>query len=65
MAKESACNAGDVGWICGLNPWVGKIPCRKEGYPLQCSCLDVDRGAWQATVQGVAKSGTGGTGLGS
>ena len=36
MVKESACNAGDVGWICGLNPWVGIIPCRKEGCPLQC-----------------------------
>ena len=60
MAKESACNAGDVGWICGLNPWVGKIPCRKEGYPLQCSCLENprDEGAWWAAVYGVAQSRT-------
>ena len=28
--------------------------------PLQCSCLEnsMDRGAWQATVQGAAKSRT-------
>ena len=32
----------------------------KKGNPLQCSCLEnsVDRGAWQATVHGVAKSWT-------
>ena len=31
-----------------------------NGYPLQCSCLGnpVDRGAWWATVHGVAKSWT-------
>ena len=31
------------------------------GYPPQCSCLEnsMDRGAWQATVHGVAKSQTG------
>ena len=31
--KESACNAGDLGWIPGLDPWVGKIPWRKERFP--------------------------------
>ena len=32
----------------------------RNGYPLQYSCLEnpVDRGAWRATVQGVAKSWT-------
>ena len=32
----------------------------EEGNPLQYSCLEnpMDRGAWQATVQGVAKSQT-------
>ena len=31
-----------------------------NGYPLQCSCLEnpMDRGAWQTTVHGVAKSRT-------
>ena len=30
------------------------------GNPLQCSCLEnpMDKGAWQATVHGVAKSQT-------
>ena len=36
-------------------------PLEKEmGFPLQYSCLEnpMDRGAWQATVHGVAKSRT-------
>ena len=35
-------------------------PGEGNGYPLQCSCLEnsMDRGAWRATVHGVAKSGT-------
>ena len=53
--KESACNAGDV----GFNPWVGNIPWRRNGNPLQYSCLGnpMDRGAWQATI-GSKKSQT-------
>ena len=31
--KESACDAGDLGWIPGLDPWVGKIPWRRERLP--------------------------------
>ena len=31
--KESACNAGDLGWRPGFNPWVGKIPWRRERLP--------------------------------
>ena len=44
----------------GFNPWIGKIPCRKEFNPLQYSCLEnsMDRGAWQATVHRVTKSRT-------
>ena len=51
---ESPCNAGDLGSIPGL----GKSPREGNGYPLQYSGLEnsMDRGAWQATVHGVAKS---------
>ena len=40
--------------------WVRKIPWRRDGYPLQYSCLEnpMDRGAWWATVRGLSKSGT-------
>ena len=53
MDKESACNAVDLGSIPGL----GRSPEEGKGYPLQCSCLEnpMDRGAWRATVHGVAK----------
>ena len=56
-AKEYACNAGDLGLIPGL----GRTPGEGNGYPLQYSGLEnsIDRGAWQATVHGVAKSQTG------
>ena len=55
-SKESAFNAGDPGSIPG---W-GRSPGEGNGNPLQYSCLEnsVDRGAWQATVHGVAKSWT-------
>ena len=55
-SKESACNAGDPGLIPGL----GKSPGEGNGNPLQCSCLEnsLDRGAWWATVHGVAKGWT-------
>ena len=35
-------------------------PEKGNGYPLQYSCLDnpMDRGAWRATIHGVAKSQT-------
>ena len=54
--KESACNAGDLGSIPGLERSRGK----GNGYLLQYSCLEnlTDRGAWQAKVHGVAKSHT-------
>ena len=43
-----------------IYPWVGKIPWRRNGNPLQYSCLEnpMDGGAWLATVHGVAKSWT-------
>ena len=54
--KESAYNAGDPGSVSGL----GKSPEEGNGNPLQYSCLEnsMDRGAWWATVHGVAKSWT-------
>ena len=54
--KESAHKAGDVGSI----PGSGISPGEGNGNPLQYSCLEnsMDRGAWQATVYGVAKSQT-------
>ena len=54
--KESACSTGDPGLIPGL----GRSPREGNDYPLQYSCLkySMDRGAWWATVHGVAKSRT-------
>src|SRR5574337_201191 len=51
--KASACNAGDLGLI----PGSGRSPGEGNGNPLQYFCLEnsVDRGAWWATVHGVAK----------
>ena len=45
--KESACNAGDLGWI----PGSGRSPGERNSNPLQYSCLGnpMDRGAWWAT----------------
>ena len=55
-SKEFACNAKDLGSISGL----GRSPGEGNGNPLQYSSLEnlMDRGAWQATVHGVAKSRT-------
>ena len=52
-SKESACNTGDMGSI----PSSGRSPGEGNGYPFQYSCLvnSMDRGAWWATVDGVAK----------
>ena len=54
--KVSDCNAGDRGSI----PGAGISPGGRNGNPLQYSCLEnsMDRGAWWATVHGVAKSWT-------
>ena len=52
----SACNVGDLDSIPGL----GRSPGEGNGNLLQYSCLEnpMDRGAWWATVHGVAKSWT-------
>ena len=51
--KESACNAGDAGSI----PGSGRSPGEGDGNPLEYSSLGnpMIRGAWRATVHGVAK----------
>ena len=56
MVKASAYNARDMGSI----PGSGRSPGEGNGNPLQYSCLEnhMDRGAWWATVHGVAKSQT-------
>ena len=54
VVKNLPANRGDVGLI----PGSGRFPGEGNGYPLQYSCLGspLDRGAWQITVHGVAKS---------
>ena len=54
--KASAWKAGDPGSI----PVLGRSPGEGNGNPLQYSCLEnsMDRGAWEATVHGIAKSQT-------
>ena len=55
-SKESACNAGNQSSVPGLE----RSPRKGNGNPFHYSCLEspMDRGAWQATVHGVAKSRT-------
>ena len=55
-SEESTCNAGNLGSI----PVSGRTPVEGNGNPLQYSCLEnpMVRGAWRATVHGVAKSRT-------
>ena len=54
--EESACSAGDPGLIPGSR----RSPGGGNENPLQYSCLGnpLDRGAWQATDHGIAKSQT-------
>ena len=56
MVKNLPANAEDMGSI----PGSGRSHGGGNGNPLQYSCLEnpMDRGAWQATVHGVAKSQT-------
>ena len=59
MVKNPPADAGDtqdVGSVLGS----GRSPGEGNDNPLQYSCLgnSMDRGAWRATVHGVAKSWT-------
>ena len=56
VSKETACNAGHLGSIPGSGRYSGV----GNGNPLQYSRLEnpIDRGAWQATVHGIARVNT-------
>ena len=65
--EESACNEGDPESACSEGdpamkeknlPGRGRSPGEGNGNPLWYSCLEnsMDRGAWWATVHGVAKT---------
>ena len=62
MVKILPANAGDAGDAgdSGSIPGSGRSPGGGLGNTLQYSCLGnpIDRGAWQATVNRVAKSWT-------
>ena len=53
VVENQPANTGDTGSILGL----GRSPGEGNGKPLQFSYLEnpMDRGVWQATVQGVTK----------
>ena len=53
VVKNPPANTGDVGLIAGS----GRSPGEGNGNPLQYSGLEnpMNRGAWQATVHGIAK----------
>ena len=56
VGKNPRATAGDMSQI----PGSGRSPGKVNGNPVQYSCLGnaMDRGAWWATVHGVAKSQT-------
>ena len=56
VAKNLPANAGDTGDE-GSIPWSERSPGGGNGNPFQYACLgnSMDRGAWGATVHGVAK----------
>ena len=59
MIKNTPANSTDTG-DASLIPGLGRSPGKGNRNPLQYSCLEnsMDRRAWQATVQGMAKSQT-------
>ena len=59
MVKNPPANAGDARGAISI-PGLERHPRGGNGNPLQYSCLgnSMERGAWWATVRGVAKSQT-------
>ena len=59
VLKNLPANAGDTGEV-DSTPGLGRAPGEGNGNPIQYSCLEnlIDRGAWWATVHGVARSWT-------
>ena len=59
VVNNPPANVGDIRDL-GLIPGLGRSPEGGRGNPLQYSCLEnsMDRGAWRATLHGVAKSWT-------
>ena len=59
VVKNLPANAGDVR-DAGSIPGSGRFPGRGNGNSLQYPCLEntTERGAWQATMHGEAKSQT-------
>ena len=55
MVKNLPANAGETSSVPGL----GRSPGEGNGSPLYYACLEnsMDRGAWEATVHGVARVG--------
>ena len=61
VVKHPDANPGEIR-DTGLIPASGRPPEGGHGNPFQYSCLEnplEDKGAWQATLHGVAKSWTG------
>ena len=63
VVKNLPANAGDTidsGSMAGSIPGLGRYQGRRNGNPLQYSCLEnsMDRGTWQVIVPGLAKSQT-------
>ena len=54
-AEESACNAGDLGSLDWEDPLEEEMATHSS---ILAWRIPMDRGAWRATVQGVAKSWT-------
>ena len=59
VVKNPPAKAGDIRDTGGI-PGLGRSLVERNGNPIHCSCLGnpMDRGAWQATVHGVAESRT-------
>ena len=59
VVKNPPANPGDIRDMDSI-PGLGRSPGEGKSNPLQYSCLDnpMDRGAWCATVYGVAQTPT-------